>query len=295
MTLSVVVIAKNEEHDLPGCLASASFADEIVVVDSESDDCTLQIAEAAGARTFVHAWQGFSVQWNQAIDAATREWVLILAADERISEELAAELQAVVAGKQSGQDGFYMPRRNHFLGRWIAHSGWYPRYELRLFRCGRGRMDGRIVHERIVVDGPVGYLRGDIVHLGRSNLADYVENMNLCTTLEAQEALVQGMRLTWLPPFGAVARFLGEAVRPPYDRMRLYFLAKDHFKNRVAVIWLLPFFPLAKFVRMYLLQRGFLDGLPGFVLAVMSSFYVIVKYFKLWELRREPTPEAVSQ
>ena len=282
-TLSVVVITKNEERDLPDCLRSVAFADEVIVVDAESEDRTVEVARAAGARVIVQPWLGFSAQRALAINAATKEWILVLDADERVSKELRTEIESMLRSNGAA-DGYYIPRRTYFLDRWIAHAGWYPRPQLRLFRRGRGQADGRIVHEGFVVDGHLGRMRGDIIHHSHTSLAGYLENQNRCTTLEALEAIDLGMRFAWGPPIGAFARFLRDAASGPPSRERLYALAKDHFKNRVAVVWLVPFQPIAKFVRMYFFQGGFRDGVHGFVLALMSAIYVVVKYCKLWEL-----------
>jgi glycosyltransferase involved in cell wall biosynthesis len=238
-----------------------------------------------GARVHHNPWPGFSAQWDLAIELATQDWVFLLAADERVSAELAAQIQRVL--REGGPyDGYYVRRQTYFLDRAMRGCGWGDQRELRLFRRGKGRMDGRLVHERLVVDGRTGELPGRLVHYSHPTVHDYIENLNRCTTLEAEEALALGARRTWWPPVVPLARAARRWLASDRTARAAYVALKDELKNRVEWVPLQPFAPLLRFGQMYLLQRGFLDGRHGFYLSALSAWYVFVKQVKLWELRR---------
>ena len=157
-TVSVALITRNEAANLPRTLASVSWAQEIVVVDSGSTDATLEIARGAGARVFEEPWTGFGAQKNSAIDKTRGDWILSLDADEEVSPELAREIQALLAG-EPGFSAYRIPRLNHFLGRALRHGGYWPDPKMRLFRRGAARFEERPVHETMQADGPDGQLR----------------------------------------------------------------------------------------------------------------------------------------
>mgnify|MGYP002622438396 FL=1 len=162
--VSAVLITRNEEANLPACLDSLKWVDEIVVVDSASTDRTREIARDAGANVFDHTdWPGFGPQKNRAIAQATGDWVLSIDADERVSPELAAEIRRVVATADAA-NGYALPRLSSYCGRYMRHSGWWPDYVPRLFRRGRARFSDDLVHERLIVEGPVGRLEGLLRH-----------------------------------------------------------------------------------------------------------------------------------
>jgi glycosyltransferase involved in cell wall biosynthesis len=244
--LSVCVIAMDEEDHIEACLASADFADEWIVVDSHSSDRTRELAEAKGARVVERDWPGHIEQKNFALDQATHDWVLCLDADERVSPELR---EAILAALDADglPDGFEFARRTRYLGRWIRHGGWYPDVKLRLFRRSKGRWGGVNPHDHVRVDGVVRRLSGDVLHYSYRSLADHLRTVNSFTDIAAREKHRDGTR----------AGLLDLTLRPAW-----------------------------KFLRMYVLKAGFLDGLPGFVVAVTGSYYVFLKYAKLWELRR---------
>jgi len=243
--LSVAIITKNEERDLPVALASVGFADEIVVVDSGSSDRTLEIAAEAGAKIVRYPWQGYAAQKNLAIDHCTQEWVLSLDADECLSAELAEDVARVVSGETQGFDYYSVPRLSLFVDRWMRHSGWYPDRQLRLFRRGRGHFADRKVHEAIVPDGPVGRLAGDLLHYSFRSVSDYVDRMNRYSSLGAQ--------------------MLRESGRAGSS-------------GRMALGWVL----VRKFLEVYVLKRGFLDGTHGFVVSCLAAYTVFLRTAKLW-------------
>src|SRR5437588_7118409 len=240
--VSVLVPTLDEEVNLPECLRSLVWVDEIFVVDSFSRDRTVEIAREHGVHVVQHEFQSYSRQKNWALDTLPfrNEWVLIVDADERVPPELRCEIENVMAGGRC--DGYYVNRRFIFLGQWIRHAGWYPSWNLRLFRHRLGRYDDREVHEHVVLEGSVGYLRHDLLHLDRRGLDAFIARHNRYSTLEAAARL--------------------NALRDDPDRARLpvRFLASPVHRKRFLRerVWpRLPAKPLALFVYMYLVRLGF--------------------------------------
>lgn len=269
--VSVLVPTLDEELNLPQCLDSVEWADEVFVVDSCSTDGTVEIARARGAHVVPHPFEGYSRQKNWALDNLPfrNEWVLIIDADERVTPGLRCEIEQVL--KATAFDGFYLNRRVIFLGTWVRHAGWYPSWNLRLFRHELGRYDDREVHEHVVLNGRVGYLQHDLLHHDRRGLDEFIARHNRYSTLEA------------------VARLKAERDAPDGARLPLSLLAspvqrKRYLRERV---WpLVPAKPLALFVYMYVLQRGFLDGQAGLALCVFQAFQEFMVGLKLAQLRR---------
>ena len=245
--LSAVIITRNEEAVLPRCLKSVSWADEIIMIDSHSTDKTREIAAQLGAKVVVSDWRGFGPAKQEGVNMATGEWVLSIDADEEVSPELRAEIQQVLADGTSMR-GFEIPRKTNFLGRWIYHCGWYPDYVLRLFLKTNGRFDEAVVHEKVLVDGPVGKLKSELLHYSFPTLEHYFTKSNRYTTLGAHEALRAGKTSTW---FGII-------FKPPVS-----------------------------FFSQYILRQGFRDGVEGFLVSALSAVAVMVKYAKLRRLVQE--------
>jgi glycosyltransferase involved in cell wall biosynthesis len=253
--LSVCIIACNEERNLPRCLASAAFAEDVVVVvDARSRDRTEALARAAGARVFVHGYEGNVEQKNFALDQAAHDWVLALDADEAVSPALAAALQAELA-RGPAAAGYELNRLTWHLGRWIRHGDFHPDWQLRLFERSRGRWAGTNPHGRVRVDGPVARLAGDVEHYSYRDLADQLARIQEFSRVAAQAMFEQGRRAT---PYDW-------AVRPPLD-----------------------------FLRAYVLKQGFRDGFPGFAIAAATAFHAFVKWAKLWELERMGPPAVAA-
>jgi glycosyltransferase involved in cell wall biosynthesis len=248
--LSVIVLALNEERNIGDCLGSVRWADEVLVVDSGSTDRTVALAREFTPHVLTLPWEGYGPTKNRALEHATGDWVLWLDADERVTPELAGEVRRVLDGTAPPADAYSVGRRAYFLGRWIRHSGWYPGRVTRLFRRGRARFSASRVHEHLLVEGAVVPLAHDLLHFTDPDLDHYFRKFNRYTTLAAEEMAASGR------PFRAADLLL----RPPFQ-----------------------------FVKMYLLRRGFLDGIQGLILAVVSSAYVFVKYAKLWERRHGST------
>ena len=209
---SVVIITKNAATQLAACLESAAFADEILVVDSGSDDGTAELAAARGARVIQKAWLGFGAQKQFAVEAARHDWVLCLDADERVSERLHASVLAALAAPAA--QAYSMPRCNRFMGRWLRHGEGYPDWSLRLFHRGHARWSDDPVHEKVLTAAPVARLQGDLLHDTAESLDAYLKKQERYTTLAAESLFRAGKR-------GGFARML---LSPALRFFKFYFL-----------------------------------------------------------------------
>lgn len=183
--LSVTLITYNEENKIAEALESVKWADEIVVVDSFSTDRTLEICRRYTDKIYQIPWQGYVIQKNLALEKASHEWILNLDADERVSPELAEEIKRVLQTDEF--DGYYIPRRVFYLGTWIRYAGWYPDYKLRLFKKSLARWEGPGIHEKVILRGKVGYLKGDLYHFSYNNLSHHIHKINQFTTIAAEQ------------------------------------------------------------------------------------------------------------
>jgi glycosyltransferase involved in cell wall biosynthesis len=257
LPLSVMVTTLDEADNLPDCLHSVRWADDVLVVDSGSRDGTVEIARRAGARVVVHPYESAARQKNWALPQLRHPWVLILDADERVPADLAAEITGVVRA-DGPLDGYFLRRQSFFLGRAIRHCGWDRDEVLRFFRAGRGRYDDRLVHETLQLDGRSGRLRTPLLHYTYRSFSDYLERLDRYTARGAADLRAAGRRPSW-------AALL---LRPP-----------------------------ARFLRMYILQLGFLDGVHGLLLCTLAATSVWLKYARLWEFAPQshavrPNPSA---
>ncbi len=182
--ISAVVIAGAEENNIAGCLESLAWADEIVVVNSESKDRTIEVAKKYTSRVFIRKWEGYASQKEFSVEKATNEWVLSIDADERISDELREEIKAL---DFSIADGFFIPRRNYFLDKVVRSCGWSPDYQLRLFRKSKAKLTDRRVHESFQVQGKTAYLKSELIHYTHPAISSTFEKIAEYSTLEAQE------------------------------------------------------------------------------------------------------------
>jgi glycosyltransferase involved in cell wall biosynthesis len=240
MKISATIITFNEERNIARVIESLRCCEEILVLDSGSNDRTVEIAGKLGARVEEASWHGYAAQKNIAAELATHDWILSLDADESLSEALEAEIWHI---KKAGAkyQGYTMPRLAQYLGRWILHSGWYPDRKVRLFNRRKARWVGEFVHESVRVDGPVGHLESNLLHFTCSSLSEHLRTMDRYTTLAAQEMVTRGQSLGF-------TRLL---LEPPWTIFRTYVL-----------------------------KLGFLDGIEGLTIAYMAGLYNFVKYAK---------------
>ena len=243
--LSVIVIAGFEEHNIGPCLDSVGWADEIIVVCSQQQDATMEIARRSTPHVIYHAFEGYAAQKRFALDQATSPWVLSLDADERVTAELRGEILAVLEA-DGPADGYSMPRRNHFRGKWLRHGGWYPDRQMRLFRRSRTYLTDRLVHEGFEVEGTRGALAAPLLHYTLPHVRHMLEKNVSYALFEAREKRNR-RRVTMMD-------FL---LRPPLE-----------------------------FLKKYLLQRGFLDGWEGFIVAVIHASNKLHVQLHLWDMQR---------
>jgi len=198
--LSAIVITRNEAANIGACLDALSFCEERIVVDCGSTDATVEIARKKGARVETHEWRGFGPQKNFALSLATGTWVLSVDADERVTRELAAEIDRAIAYTLA--DGFELPRLSSFCGRDMRHSGWYPDYVLRLFRRGNARFDDAVVHERVICEGSLLRLKEPLIHHPVQKLEDALGRMDRYSTASAEALVASGRRVSFFAGIG---------------------------------------------------------------------------------------------
>jgi len=247
--ISVAIATFNEEKNIADCLDSIrELADETVVVDGSSTDKTVEIAQKYGAKVIVTDNPPiFHINKQKAIDACTSEWILQLDADERVTSELGDEILNIVKSKTEF-NGFWIPRRNYFLGRYLTKGGQYPDYTLRLYRKGKGRLPCRSVREQAEVKGKVGFLKNDLLHLADPNFSRYLVRFDRYTSLIVDEMAQSKVKL-----------------------------------NLFTVMNYMVFKPLRWFLLTYFRHKGFVDGFPGFVFSLFSGLRFMVAYIKYWE------------
>jgi glycosyltransferase involved in cell wall biosynthesis len=240
--VSCTIICFDEEEHIRAALESVKWCDEIVVVDSFSNDRTVAICREYTDRIFQRPWPGFVEQKAFALEQTRHDWVLNLDADERVSPQLRREIEQVL--RKPDADGYYVPRLVYYLGRWWWRGGWYPDYRIRLFRREHAVWGGVDPHEKVVLRGRTARLEGPLLHYTYRDTSDHLATINSFTGVAARELLLRGR----------TASILDLCLRP---------------------FW--------RFLRFYVLRRGFMEGLAGLFVAQSAAFYVFLKYAKLWE------------
>jgi len=256
--LSVAIATFNEEKNIKDCLESAKWADEIVVVDGQSSDKTVEIAKKYTDKVIITAnKQMFHINKNLAIDNCTGDWILQLDADERLTEELKNEILKVINSKPA-ENGFWIKRKNYFLGKFLKKGGQYPDPVIRLFKKGKGRLPEISVHEQVAIEGKVGQLKNDLIHIAYPSFFSYLHRSNRYTTHDAKLMLKGEVKV----------------ARPEFIQ---YFLIK----------------PFSTFFNIYIRHKGFLDGFAGFVFAAFSALHHTTTYIKYKEAQKHP--ESLSE
>ena len=250
LPITVTIITKNEAEHIAAAIDSAAWADEIIVVDSESTDETVSIARQFTEHVIVRPWPGYVAQKNFAAERAAHDWIFSLDADERVPQGLAEEIRRVIAGP-SPKPAYRVPRITFHLGRWVRTTDFYPDFQTRLYDRRSARWQGQYVHESIAADGPVGQLEQELQHYSYRDLADHMDRLNHYTTLAARQMYERGRR----------ASVLDLVVQGP-----------------------------AAFLRNYILRRGILDGSVGFTLSCVNAYAVFLKFAKLRQMARTSSP-----
>lgn len=248
--LTVTVIACNEEAHIGPALESVAWADEIIVIDSNSSDGTVANARRYTPRVEVREWPGYGAQKNYAADQASHDWILSIDADERVTPLLAEEIRALMH-RGPAVPGYRIPRVSHYLGQWIRSTDWYPDFHLRLYDRRAARWSERTVHESVVLRGPSLRLEHELLHYPYRDISEHLAKMDRYTTLIAEQWRTEGRR----------ASASGALIYPPLA-----------------------------FLRNFLLRQGFRDGRAGFFVSALNSYYVFLKYAKLLEIERAPRP-----
>ena len=248
VTVSAIIVCFNEEDRIQDCLESVRWCDEIVVVDSYSTDRTPEICRRYTDRFIQREWQGYRDQKAYAHAQASKDWVLLVDSDERVTAELKEEVVSALATEDGEYAGYAVPRLVYYLDRWWRRGGWYPDYDVRLFRRDRASWGGSDPHEKILVNGPVRRLRHPLHHYSYRSIDDHVQRINRFTSISSKE----------LRKEGGCWRLSDALLRPP-----------------------------VRFFRSYVLKRGFMEGFAGFYIAVTAAVYVFLKYAKLWEIELE--------
>lgn len=248
--LTATIITLNEADHIEPALESVSWAEEIIVVDAGSTDGTVELARRFTGRVYTRAWPGYIEQKNHAASLATHDWILSLDADERVTPALRDEIRALLVSAPPCA-GYRVPRISHYLGRWIRSTDWYPDYQLRLYDRRRARWSGRYVHESVAAEGPVHRLRGDLQHYPYRDVSHHLATIDRYSSLWARQAGEDGRRAG------------------PGD---------------------LLLHPPAAFLRNYVARGGWRDGMPGLIVSLLNSYYVLVKLIKLWDAHRRAAP-----
>ena len=243
--ISATIIVRNEEHNIAAVCDTVSWADEIVVVDSDSTDRTVELARQFTDRVFNREFRGYKDKHEFADAQTTGDWIFWIDADERLSPELLAAIETIRQSDETAlPDGFRIARRTYFLNRWIKHSGWYPDYQMRLYRKASSYWDGVAPHETARVKGNVESLNGELLHYTKRDLSEYHRVLDSYATLSAEYHFAHGRRSSFLrlltSPFGA-------------------------------------------FLRSFIIKQGFRDGVPGLIIAVFTAYSVFLRWAKIWE------------
>jgi len=241
--VSVYVLTTDNRRTIERCLKSLSWAEELVVVDSFSQDGTYEICKQYTPKLFQKKWMGHRDQYQYAADLTTQDWIMFVDADEEIPPELAEEIRTELDGEGKKLDGYFVYRRTFYLGRWIQYGGWYPDGEIRLYRREKGRWEGGL-HAKLAVAGKIGTLKHQYLHYTYRDISDQIQTIDRYSKAAAKDMVDHAKSFRWVHLL----------LSPPF-----------------------------RFFKDYVLKLGFLDGIPGLIIAVSTAYYTFIKYAKLWE------------
>lgn len=244
--LSIYVLTFNNERTVERCLRSLRWADELVIVDSDSTDNTPKICRRFTDHVYQRKWTNHQEQYQYAADLTTNRWVMFVDADEEVPPELAQEIREELKADNGQWDGYIVHRRTYYLGRWIKYGGWYPDYEIRLYDRDKGRWKGGL-HAKVTVDGRIRTMKNHYYHYTYRDISDQIQTIDQYSQTAAEDMLRDGKKFSF---FHMVLN------------------------------------PLFRFIKEYIFKRGFLDGIPGLVIVVSTMFYVFIKHAKLWERQK---------
>jgi len=249
-SLSLCMIVKDEEANLKKYLPDfINAVDEFIIIDTGSTDNTIKTAEEFGAKVFETEWCGdFAKLKNEVMSYAKSDWILILDADEKIAEKLKKEILYSISGNDEF-NGYYMPRKNYYLGKWLKYGGNYPDYQLKLFRKGKCRYEHPPIHPKVIIDGKIGYLKESLEHFPYETIGNYLKKFELYTTHDAEFLKNKNVRINFLN----------------------------------SIRWII-IKPSVRFFKRYFLKMGFLNGIPGIFACIFDALGYVVKYIKLWHL-----------
>jgi len=242
--VSVYVLTTNNRRTIERCLKSLSWVEELVIVDSFSQDGTYEVCKQYTDKVFQRKWMGHRDQYQYAADLTTQKWIMFVDADEEIPQALVEEIRMELNGRAKDLGGYFVYRRTYYLGRWIRYGGWYPDGEIRLYRRDKGRWEGGL-HAKLVVEGKIGVLKNKYLHYTYGNISDQIQTIDRYSKITADDLFKKGEKFS----------FSKLLFNPPF-----------------------------RFIKEYLFKSGFRDGLPGLVIIASTMFYVFIKYAKLWEL-----------
>ena len=250
VSLSLCMIVKNEEENLKKYLPELmDIIDELIIIDTGSTDKTVTIAEEFGAAVYKATWCGdFAKLKNDAMNYAKSDWILILDADEKVTDKLKKEILSVIT-RENKFNGYFIQRKNYYLGKWLKYGGNYPDYQLKLFKKGKCRYEHPPIHPKVIIDGETGFLKAPLEHFPYDTIGDYLKKFDLYTTHDAEYLKTMNVKV--------------------------------NFFNTIRWIVIKP---SVRFVKRYFLKMGFLNGIPGIFACIFDAMGYVVKYIKLWQL-----------
>lgn len=242
--IAIYILTYNNRRTIERCLKSIAWAEELIVVDSFSQDGTFEICQQHTDKAYQRKWAGHRDQYQYAANLTTREWIMFVDADEEVPLGLAEEIKRELGSGTIPYDGFFVYRHTYYLGKWIRYGGWYPDGEVRLYRRDKGRWEGGL-HAKIAVNGKVGFLKNQYLHYTYKDISEQIKTIDKYSQIAAEDLAQGGKKFS---------------------------------------LFKLLFHPPFRFFKEYLFKAGFRDGLPGLIIIVSTMFYVFIKYAKLWEL-----------